>query len=122
MGDLVAFLRARLDEDEAAAKAIVATFGQVGWMISENGEFDFTITAGALATEAIADAWNESAADWISRHDPARAFREVEAKRKILAERYGGPGHQDMWETVVRHLAAVCSDHPDYADAVGEHT
>jgi Family of unknown function (DUF6221) len=66
--------------------------------------------------------------------DPARVLREVEAKRKILAEhrlddmvpgvcyrcRYGVPAH---WESTpypcptLRALAAVYAGHPDYDPA-----
>jgi hypothetical protein len=54
--DLIAFLNARLDEDEAAAKA---------WLPFGNPD--------AAAREHIA------------RHDPARVLREVQAMRAILA-------------------------------------
>jgi len=40
--------------------------------------------------------------------------RVIEALRAILAETWGGPGHQDMWEHHIRLLGAVWRDHPDY--------
>ena len=72
----------------------------------------------------------DEAADWWHKEDCAgmpwgpfephccyprlRQVREVEAKRKILAGRWGGPDHEDMWDHHVRLLAAVWCDHPDY--------
>jgi hypothetical protein len=118
---LAEFLAARLDEDEAAAKA---------WLPFGNP-----------------DATNREHA---ARHDPARVLREVEAKRQILALHHPSPGlrhpvtdyHVDIcaacdvpelpqaeWEHIdgfdgsiypcdtVRALAAVWSDHPDFDPA-----
>ena len=113
MDDLIAFVKARLDEEEASALAMIAAFeGIAEWMIAENGEFDYTVTAGQLATEAVADMWREDAAVWIARHDPARVLREIAAMRAIVAayERAPDwPGGED-----VRHLAAIWNDRADY--------
>jgi hypothetical protein len=82
--ELAAFVAARLDETEAAAKA----FAVPEWMICENsGEFDYTVAPvqTALNGDAIADIWREDAAAWIARHDPAHMLREVAAKRQRLA-------------------------------------
>ena len=108
---LAGFLAARLDEDEAAAKA-QAQRGTV--VMYTDGE----------PTQAEAE--------YFATISPARVLREVEAKRKILAEhridpellpgvcyrcRYGVPAH---WESAdwpcptLRALAAPYSDHPDY--------
>ena len=57
MNDLVEFLRARFDEDEAAAKA---------WLPFGNPD------AAARAH--------------IARHDPARVLRQVDAQRRIVDE------------------------------------
>jgi Family of unknown function (DUF6221) len=71
--DLTGFLNARLNEDEAAAKA---AFGEVAsggeWQASQ---FAFIGLRGPAPT---VDAH-------VARHDPARVLREVEAKRRILA-------------------------------------
>jgi hypothetical protein len=102
MSDLVEFLTARLDEDEAAARA---------WLPIGNPD--------AAAREHIA------------RHDPARVLREVAAKRAILAghstvtgwnwpDQSDGSVQMDYVEALrrtLRHLAAVYSDHPDYDEA-----
>lgn len=87
MDDLIAFLNARLDEDEAEAKA----------------------AANALNRHIECDPDN---AAHIARHDPARVLREVAAKRAIV-ERYAKAPDWAGGEDV-RLLAAVWSDHPDY--------
>ena len=128
VSDLVAFLAARLDEDEAAAREFheVRTCGSVctGW------DYDFN-------------------PDRCDCGHPARLFREAEAKRAILMRHSiavsseeralveAGDGHL-KWEDILavdcavcgwvsdtpgsgcpdlRALAAVWSDHPDYDPA-----
>ena len=90
---MVAFVRARLDEDEARARRVQAALDD-GW-----NYFDET------PTELI---------------DPARALREVEAKRDILTAyvKIETDGHRDNgWIALrfaVETLAAIWSDHPDF--------
>lgn len=79
MDDLVTFLRARLDEDEAAAKAAggwigTAGFEQKGWIIVDRPEAQSAERAESRHME---------------RHNPVRVLREVEAKRRILTEHAG---------------------------------
>ena len=118
--DLTEFLAARLDEDERAA-----------------------LDAGSGAWYDHLDESNLS--EWdikhAARHDPARVLRDVEAGRKILADlpAYSKQrrdlrdhvylpenadyhsGHADGTDDaayyVLRWLAAVWSDHPDYDEA-----
>lgn len=61
MNDLIAFYAARLDEDEAAAKACADFIREIGWK----------------ADDGI-DGWSVGA-------HPMRDLREVAAKRAILA-------------------------------------
>lgn len=109
MSGLAQFLAARLDED-----------AEDSWDKHEGG----CATAGPIAFSCDCGY-------------PARVLREVEAKRKILAEHepqpWGEPhpelsrcpAHGDEtsgwwteWPCVeVRALAAVWSDHPDYDEA-----
>jgi len=63
MDDLAAFLAARLDEEEANAHAALALWPST----------HFTIDPGSLVL-----------VEFHGRHDPARALREVAAKRAIL--------------------------------------
>lgn len=91
MSDLVAFLNARLDEDERHAPDVHD--------ISADG---FTVP--------------ETSHDCICGH-PARVLREVEAKRKILAE-HEDNGCSDLeFHRILEKLAAVWSEHPDYDPA-----
>jgi hypothetical protein len=76
----------------------------------------------------VADVVSEAVGDHIARHDPARALREVAAKRAIV-EAYRQSrdilmDNRETWDLVraavgaqrvtVTRLAAVWSDHPDY--------
>ena len=128
------FLAARYDEEEAAAKACqspspwkAATHPSDHWIVTD-------ATGDALIYDEGTPTLEEAA--HIALHDPARVLREVEAKRKILAEhapleRPGtvtpvicrvcwtspkeGPLEGDAWPCfTVASLAAVWSDHPDY--------
>ena len=131
MSDLVAFLTARLDEDEAAAKVLGAVEGHWVVVIPEGSAEPF------LASETRGRAYlalPEPMLDYLmhfARHDPARVLREVEAKRAILGrhEPGGDPADYDygdapcmederIWPCLtVRALAAVYSGHPDYDEA-----
>ena len=129
MTDLIAFLNARLDEDEAAAEA------------ADPGPWESTapsLWVDAPAAGIIVQTRHFEDAAHIARHDPARVLREVEAKRAIMAEHYPGTtwagdapegleicageeGDGDTWQMAIRwpcpqirQLAAVYSDHPDY--------
>lgn len=130
MDDLTAFVKARLDEDEAAAKANIGP-----------GETD-----GLGDTEGGGPCWPDyqtfdgpaidAASDYLNRFRPLRMLREVTAKRAILVQhetRTKGEGHDGQPRCHVctavayghamrfaapcptlRHLAAIWSDHPDY--------
>jgi hypothetical protein len=112
LSDLAAFLNARLDEDEAAARA--ATAG---------------LWPAPIGSDAVAD--------HIARHDPRRVLREIAFERGIVefyveppngirtgnVEPLGGaeggsvPGLLTVIEALALDLAAVWSDHPDYDPA-----
>lgn len=104
MDDLVAFLRARLNEDEQAARSATPgpwTYnpGKM-WLdgeafekfdrskglefVSYGGPWPFV---GCVAVTGLADhPQSMTDAGHIARHDPARVLREVEAKRLILRD------------------------------------
>jgi hypothetical protein len=94
--DMAAFLAARLDEDETAAKALESgDWGQSPWAVTEcsgfcpcivyQGEYKPVLEAQVPLIQYIADAEAPEYAAHIARHDPARVLREVAAKRAILA-------------------------------------
>ena len=94
--DLVAFLRARLDEDETAATAGVQWFSTDD--LAPNGGFSRAAQAAKRGDIRSVGAWH-----------PARVFREVEAKRVIVDSHVATAA-------MLRLLAAVYSDHPDYRE------
>ena len=119
MGDLAAFLAARLDEEDANARD-----AQPQWLSTH-----FTIDPGSLVL-----------VKFHRDHDPVRVLREVEAGRAILADYEEAAQHPydlpegvregrdddererdayliNVLEDVLRHLAAVYRDHPDYDPA-----
>lgn len=132
--ELVDFLRARLDEDEAAARRAGDSFRQIG----ETGVI--VATEGDRAEECASANW-AGIAEHIVRHDPARVLAEVEAKRQLTAR--GGPfctsncdepGNEPMdpdtnWTTPLEHhfgcgaheaaklFARPYRDHPDFDPA-----
>lgn len=86
--DLLAFLRAQLDEDERVARA--ATVGPWEWGPSPTAK----LTWGLSGSDVPFGGWilrvNDAGcpsthdAQHIARWDPARVLAEVEAKRRIL--------------------------------------
>ena len=137
MDELLAFVRARLDEDEAAASA--ASDGPwTPWRTSRlhgTGQLRHVVALpgqkpGAHAAIATAS-WMDS--EHIARHDPARVLRQVAAGRGLLRELSvaehtlrtagrGTPPHDIMTGAVnslrnaARHLATTYAGHPDYRD------
>jgi hypothetical protein len=90
MDDLIAFLRARLDEDHeranASAGAPWVTLQGVGSsqvLVDPHAIRDAKWKFGTLGH--VASVEHQVDADHIARHDPARVLAEVEAKRQLLA-------------------------------------
>jgi hypothetical protein len=108
--DLRAFIEARLAEDETIARFATPALGE------EWREWSVT-KATTTGVQYV------SVDDHVRRHSPARVLREVAAKRAILAIADDQPeadwdGRQHThWLTmdkVLRALATVWQDHPDY--------
>ena len=119
MTTIIEFLNARLDEDEA--KATAAARGAT-WVASQrDGVVDLDDTHGhQIAGGDGGLAWSD--AEFMAHHDPARALREIAAKRLLLAQwadRYSTNPHIVSTEVsdavdVLHALATVYADHPDY--------
>jgi hypothetical protein len=127
--DLTGFLTARLADDEAAAKA--SYHDDQRWITGEEGACLYP------GEEVRANADRAADARHIARHDPGRVLREVAAKRAILdladkatgldeqVDQEFGVGLRDevaepmIGDLILRALAAVYADHPDYDPAWG---
>src|SRR3546814_19504652 len=80
--DLVACIRARLDEDEAAAREAIK-WGRPDWYCPSTAVVD-TGEDWPITTEA------GPVAHHIARHGPARVLREIDAKQQRSEERRVG--------------------------------
>lgn len=145
MSDLVAFLRACLDEEQLGAEEAAKWDAEDGgghhprWKAAHGTIVDADSDDYGIVAPFLGETTPE-VADHIARHDPARVLREVEAKRAILDEHdpgypvtYPKPSGQPTcgvchaggwdWEpekwpcATVRHLAAVYRDRPGYDPA-----
>jgi hypothetical protein len=114
MTDLVAFVRACLDEDERVARA--ATPGPWRWeepsgeewptydeslvsdgkmeRFSEGDEYPASVLVG-WGYDASGIEANQADRDHIARHDPARVLAEVAAKRAILERHHRRDSEDD---------------------------
>lgn len=128
MTDPVAFAEARLDEEEAAARLAAREGGS--WK-----QDDPDRQPGAISSLGGPVVYDEGSPDeyqaaHIARYDPARALREVEAGRRILA-RHRDCGFGDLagrycgvhsWNGAAgcrdfRDLLFRWADHPDYDES-----
>ncbi len=103
MNELIAFLNARLDEDEATARPLSAGGN---WNVTINGVPGWGLEGDRRMVEHMV------------RHDPARVLADVAAKRAIVAAcaynlEYEEYGHT-LAERVLRALALPYADHEDY--------
>lgn len=128
--DLIAFIRARLDEDEA--DALRWPVRQRSWAACGNRTLryhngrDEHVSAVEVRGNLL-DWWEriyikrdlDGLAGHVARHDPARALAEVKAKRTIVAACEWQLEHQNQGIRVpalltLHQLATVYCDHPDY--------
>lgn len=124
MTDLVAFLRARLDEDEAAAQWAIEQVGDGHWQ-----QRHVRIVTMDDRDREVADYAIVECIDHIVRHDPARVLADVEAKRRIVedyeiyAREYReapspfAEGRRFAALLAVSRVADAHADHPDYDPA-----
>jgi hypothetical protein len=115
MDDLLAFLRARLDEDERLAQRAEPVFDAHSWKLDE-----------------VQHDYYDELAPHIARQSPARTLREVEAMRRIIESYVTAQAKADRlvgeddtveagraWRSgalleVLRVLALPYADHEDY--------
>ena len=128
--NLIAFLRARLDEDERIARA--PTPGHEIWAATETESVagpavyddQWRLVSGPMYDHnnplsnrdgATGPAYinDDALMEHIARHDPARVLREVEAKRRIVAMYERGMGYDQALTDSLRLLALPYADHPD---------
>jgi len=130
--DLVQFLRDRLDEDEATARAAASAERADTWTAipdSYGGVLDGTGSRSLVV--GYGDVMAPGTAAHIARHDPARVLAEVEAKRRIIddvvpqidgmedridSEWGAGDPTERESATLFRLLALPYADHPDYRE------
>lgn len=135
MSDPVEFLRARLDEDEAVARAALPSDVRRRWFAGDED-------ADVPGIPGHREVYVYEAQDWplmealngslmerraqvehIARWDPARVLAEVEAKRRVLdlcaaiadteIGRVGVESH-DLAFGILDVLAQPYADHPDF--------
>jgi hypothetical protein len=90
--ELVTWLRARLDEDERAARSCAAIYpppwntSDRGWMATVRAdEPDFRVVTELEQWHGQPeDAWLGDFIEHIARHDPQRVLAEIDAKRRII--------------------------------------
>jgi hypothetical protein len=123
VGDLVAFINARLDELELAARA-----AQLTWTSDEEDDGRVVSMAGVYAYE---NGYEEPACELahIALHDPAAVLADVESKRQIVAECHREltrtqwndiPDGTLIAELVLQMLALPFASHPDYDEKWAE--
>lgn len=131
--DLVAFLRARLDEDERMAQAVTPlgyTMVMGVQRADENWVLYRSVPSGLDGMPARND--DPAARAHFFRHDPRRVLREVEANRRLI-KRYENAlavgtsvasftrgqddGYRQGCLDVIRDKAEVYADRPGYQEA-----
>jgi hypothetical protein len=124
VNDLIAFLRAQLDEDERAARdAGGRNWGREAYGCVVDAADNGLIVYGEGTP-------SREQADHIARHDPVRVLADVSAKRQILNEHRVIDGRCHVCTAIhdgharrfrapcptLRLLALPYADHPDYRE------
>ena len=135
--DLVAFVRARLDEREEVAR-FAATYTGSDWVLVDNPprthKWDQVVPEvigdGELVARCDFEGGGPFCADHIVLNDPARVLAEVEAMRRIVEllnpwfpeDEHGVPstaglgGAGEVWLDALRLLALPDAGHRDYRE------
>ncbi len=126
MTTLATFLEQRWQEAEADALAALDAPGSEWWV---NPRKQRVVWGSPSTRVPIAEALGWTTAKHIARNDPARVLADIASKRAVLAEAmhfdgedssgFSGDyarGVKQAFRDVLRHLASVYADHPDYRD------
>lgn len=126
MDDLIAFLRARLDEDERVLRAAEGGHWEVS-TIDGTSEIRETVTRLGVVYSFSGGCTDPDTAGHIVRHDPVHVLRDIESKRRIIRECWAAVERDRMhsgWRPrqteydlaayTLRLLALPYADHPDY--------
>ncbi|MFB4294811.1 DUF6221 family protein [Nonomuraea sp. ATR24] len=125
MDDLVAFLRARLDEDERIARAVPVVKGCAPPAHWDTGADLGGKNHWVLGTSNDIDAHTAEAAEHIARHDPAHVLGDIEVKRRMISqcEKFlAGQGDKLMWQAsnlarrILADLTLPYADHREYRE------
>jgi hypothetical protein len=116
--DLIAFLNARLDEDEAAAKAAQSQDERHEQNMPDAEMRECIDLASRRERNYDQPWWAANMNYQLTRRrfpsNPARVLREVEAKRAVILQWENSPSGSLVLTNALYQLAAVYSDHPDY--------
>jgi len=133
VADLVEFLTARLDEDEAVARVASRTVSG-SWHLERSSVLWWPTTDDDLdEDDGAGGAWpidpGTAIAPHIARWDPARVLAEVAVKRqfvRLFSDRPTAPPAGDVFQSaiasivtstndwVLRQLVQPYADHPDF--------
>ncbi|MCF3101806.1 hypothetical protein IPZ58_09440 [Streptomyces roseoverticillatus] len=132
---LVAFLRARLDEDEQTAQAAAAgpwiRHEHVAGVHVDDGTEDRKYGTAVADCRRVRNGYGVPNALHIARHQPARVLAGVAALRSVLdlhdhpetsdglpdsLNRFTSAVQRQVIGDVLRHLALPYADHPDYRE------
>ena len=126
--DLIAFIRARLDEREQTARQLSETSPGPWWLDSREAVDAVLRDANG---EWVNDVWTRDVINlpYLVQNDPAYVLADIESKRKIIdrylafvhlrQNQYTGPpeviqGIRAQLLSILKEMAEVYSDHPDY--------
>lgn len=119
MSDLVAFLRARLDDDERVVRVDPGYSQEWHTEVARDDPYDESrACVRSSQGDVITNDVDVERADHIAHYDPVRMLREVEAKRRILDEHASDDGDcsacgRASWE---ENPGAYLRDEPEMAD------
>lgn len=130
---LTEFIKARLDEDEATARAAEPNMvGQEWRSVSHYGDGGQVERAAYPHDVVVYDEGSPSVeqAGHIARHDPSRVLNQVDAHRMLVEDHSGHHVCEDnmagtVWDEktedivedpyrVLRIIGSIYADHPDY--------